>query len=342
TAEEFDNLTLKVADILGLEATVDADDATESDGPSYGVSEAVEAASQDLPQPLIAYIEDAARDLGAECFRLADVVLNYSREEIDAIAREVFQKALSNLAEVIDQLGVDVVLLTGRPSRLPAVRAVLEEMLVVPPHRLISMHNYKAGRWYPFRDPLTQRVGDPKSTVAVGGMLIALSESRMPNFKVATKAFRMRSTARFIGEMDSSEQIMDERLLFSNVDLDDRKSESEMVATLKMYTPVYIGSRQLPMERWTTTPLFRMDFANNSAQSRAPLSVSLERTEFEGDTDQMTSDTALRREAMREAVSIVEVEDNEGTGMKTSEVQLLLQTLGFEDEYWIDTGLFRL
>lgn len=342
TAEEFDSLTLNVADILGLDGTVGSEESTQSDSPSYGVAEAVEAASQDLPESLISYIEDAASDLGAARFRLADVVLNYSREEIDAIAREVFQKALSNLAEVIDQLGVDVVLLTGRPSRLPAVRAVLEEMLVVSPHRLISMHSYKAGRWYPFRDPLTQRIGDPKSTVAVGGMLIALSESRMPNFKVATKAFRMRSTARFIGEMDSSGQIMNDRLLFSNVDLDNRKPDSELMATLKMYTPIYIGSRQLPMERWTTTPLFRMDFGNTSAQARAPLNVSLERTEFEGDTDGMTSDIELRREAMREAVSIVEVEDSEGTGMKVAEVQLRLQTLGFEDEYWIDTGLFRL
>ena len=114
------------------------------------------------------------------------------------------------------------------------------------------------------------------------------------------------------------------------------------MAALKMYTPIYIGSRQLPMERWTTTPLYRMDFGNSSAQARAPLNVSLERTEFDDDTDTMTSDTALRREAMREAISIDEVEDSEGTGMKTTEVQLRLQTLGFEDEYWIDTGLFRL
>lgn len=322
TADEFEPLTLPVCDVLPLTA----------DGESDG----------QVPETLVAYIEDAARDLGADGFTLAGVELTFSREDVDAIAREVFQKALSNLAEVIAHLGVDVVLLTGRPSRLPAVRAILEEMLVVPPHRLVSMHDYKTGRWYPFRDPVTQRIGDPKSTVAVGGMLIALSESRIPNFKVLTSAFRMQSTARYIGEMDSSGQIMADRVLFADVDLDARKSESDLVGQISMYTPVYLGSRQLPLERWTTTPLYRLDFATQSAQSRAPLTVTFERTEFDGDPDRETSEIALRREAMREAFVVTELEDAEGTGMKKSEVELRLHTLGFEDEYWIDTGLFRL
>ncbi len=163
-----------------------------------------------------------------------------------------------------------MVLLTGRPSRLPAVRSVFEEMMAVPPHRLVSMHAYKTGRWYPFRDPVSQRIGDPKSTVAVGGMLIALSESRIPNFKVDTRAFRMQSTARYIGEMDSSGQITNDRVLFSNVDLDERKSPADMIATLTMYTPIYLGSRQLPLERWTTTPLYRLE--RRWRRSRSPSS----------------------------------------------------------------------
>jgi len=269
------------------------------------------------------------------------VTLHYTREDLDAADRDEFQQVLSNMAEVIDHLGVDVVLLTGRPSRLPAIRSIVEEMLVVPPHRLVCMHDYKTGRWYPFRDPVTQRVGDPKSTVAVGGMLIALSESRIPNFKVTTSAFRMRSTARFIGEMDSSGQITDDRLLFADVDLDSRQAQAGQTATLTMYAPVYLGARQLPLERWATVPLYRLDFATPAAEARAPLRVTFERAEYDDDPDRETSDTVLAREAMREAFAITDVEDNEGMG-KPGEVRLRLHTLGFEDEYWIDTGLFRL
>ena len=329
TADEFAPLTVKLRDVLPLGSETD-------DEPAAGEAE------NTIPDALVAYVQEAAEAVGAEGFHLAGVELTYSREDVDAAAREVFQQVLSNMAEVIHHLGVDVVLLTGRPSRLPAVRSILEEMMAVPPHRLISMHAYKAGRWYPFRDPVTQRIGDPKSTVAVGGMLIALSEARIPNFKVMTSAFRMQSTARHIGEMDTSGQITDDRVLFSDVDLDARKSENDMLATITMYTPVYLGARQLPLERWTTTPLYRLDFATPAAEARAPLRVTFERAEFDDDPDNETSETALRREAMREAFTVTEVEDSEGTAMKTGEVKLRLQTLGFDDEYWIDTGLFRL
>lgn len=321
TAGDGAQLTVHAADILPL--------APDEEGKSG------------LPPALIAYIEDAVRDLGAD-FTLADLELSFLREEVDAAAREVFQQALSNMGEVIHHLGVDVVLLTGRPSRLPAVRSIVEEMMVVPPHRLISMHSYKTGRWYPFRDPVTQRIGDPKSTVAVGGMLIALAEARIPNFKVTTRAFRMQSTARYIGEMDSTGQITDARLLFSDLDLDARPQASDLEAVTTMYAPMYLGARQLPLERWTTMPLYRLDFATPAAETRAPLRVTFERAEFDEDPDNETSETVLRREAMREAFSITEVEDAEGTAMKTGEVKLRLHTLGFEDEYWIDTGLFRL
>jgi hypothetical protein len=327
-SDEFESIDLAAAGVLSL------------DLPDEGAS-AEEWEEYTSPE-ILQYLEKAASECGAPGWRLAEMTLSTSREDVDAISREVFQKVLSNMCEVIDHLGCDIVLLTGRPSRLPAVRSIVEEMMVVPPHRLISMHRYKTGRWYPFRDPVTQRIGDPKSTVAVGGMLIALSESRIPNFKVTTEAFQMRSTARFIGEMDRNGQILRERVLFSDIDLDKKGRAGDQTATLKMFSPVHIGSRQLDLERWTTTPLFRLDFANSGAQARpSPIEVTLEKDEGDDD-DQTTSVAKLRRESLREAFKIVELLDGEGDEMKPSDVSLKLQTLGFEDDYWIDTGVYRI
>lgn len=220
------------------------------------------------------------------------------------------------------------------------MRSIVEEMLVVPPHRLISMHTYKTGRWYPFRDPISQKIGDPKSTVAVGGMLIALSENRIPNFKVFTGAFQMRSTARFIGEMDSNGQIVADKVLFS--DQDTGQPGGGDTAVVDVFSPVHIGSRQLPLERWTTTPLYRLDFANTNPHARpAPIKVELIRTEFDDDDEKQDSEAKLRREAMQEAFEISEVSDGEGDAMKRSDMVLTLQTLGFEDDYWLDAGVFR-
>jgi hypothetical protein len=329
-SEEFDRFDLSPADILGLD--VPDEEAADEDRLDY------------TPPEILQYIERAAQECGAENWRLADIILSTSREDVDAISREVFQKVLSNMCEVIDHLGCDIVLLTGRPSRLPAVRSIVEEMMVVPPHRLISMHRYKTGRWYPFRDPVTQRIGDPKSTVAVGGMLIALSESRIPNFKVTTEAFQMRSTARFIGEMDRNGQILRERVLFSDIDLDRKGKSGDQTATLKFFSPVHIGARQLDLERWTTTPLFRLDFAdiNKGAQKRpTPFQVTLEKDDSD-DGDGQDTVSNLRRESLREAFRIAEIVDADGDEMKVSELSLKLQTLGFDDDYWIDTGVYRI
>ncbi len=364
-AAEFDRFDLSVGDTLGLPRR-DAD----QDGPEDGETAQGEApangqvngqangqasaqaghaaalqpgdgdtAVSPISPEVLAYVEQAAHDIGARDWSLADVVIATSRLDVDAIAREVFQKVLGNMAEVIDHLGVDVVLLTGRPSRLPAVRAIVEEMLVVPPHRLVSMHRYRTGRWYPFRDPISQRIGDPKSTVAVGGMLMALARNRITNFKVTTSAFQMKSTARFVGEMDTNGQIRDERLMFSDLDLDAKGGAQE--AVVSMFAPMHIGSRQLPFERWTTTPLFRLDFATAEAQNRpTPIRVTFEKADFDDGEDD-SAETKLRREALREAFEITFVEDAVHDQMHNSEVVLKLQTLGFDDEYWLDTGVFN-
>lgn len=329
TAAEFDRFELSVAQTLGLPAPVEEDDTEPASArPEPRVSDEI-----------LSYIEGAAHDVGAQDWRFAEMSLTTSREDVDAIAREVFQKVLGNMAEVIDHLGVDVVLLTGRPSRLPAVRSIVEEMLIVPPNRLISMHKYKTGRWYPFRDPITQRIGDPKSTVAVGGMLIALSENRIPNFKVSTAAFQMKSTARFVGEMDNNGQILDERLMFSDLDLDSKGGGQE--ATVNMFSPVHIGLRQLPFERWTTTPLYRLDYVNPSVAKRpSPIRVTFEKADYDDGEGEGVEDK-LRREANREAFSPTQVEDGQGDAMRPTDVVLKLHTLGFDDEYWIDTGVFQ-
>ncbi|WP_138469530.1 virulence factor SrfB [Poseidonocella sp. HB161398] len=332
TLEEFERIDIHAGEVLGQ--------VPDEEGAQ---------AAEPLPAELLSYVEEAAADLGATGWRLAEMRLSTTREDVDAISREVFQNVLGNMCEVLDHVGADVVLLTGRPSRLPAVRSVVEELLVVPPHRLVSMHRYRAGRWYPFRDPVTQRIGDPKSTVAVGGMLIALAESRIANFRVMTEAFQMRSTARYIGEMNRNGQIPDDRILFSNIDLDESATRSGDIAKIRMFSPVHIGARQLPLERWTTTPLYRLDFVNAQiAAEETPLTVELEKVDAEDevDPDDKPSDIVrktLLRETQLEQFKPVFVEGRSGTTYKpAAAVVLKLQTLGFEDDYWLETGTFRI
>ncbi len=331
TAGKFDAMQISVAAVLGLTAPPDGETGVGQTGAS--------PAEMSPPRSVLNHLEEPARARAALVFRLADTVLSCDRAKVEAIARETFQKVVGNMAEARDHLGVDVILLTGRPSRLPVARAIMQEMLVVPPARLISMHAFRTGCWYPFRDPVSQRIGDPKSTVAVGGMLIALLDLAIPNFKVPSAAFKMRSTANYFGQMNSSGQIPADRVLFHGAELD---KAGVMTAELRRFAPVYLGARQLPLDRWTTMPLYRLDFTNAAAQRYPlPLILTLEKADFEGDPGDTRPDATLRREAAREAVRIDEITDANGDGVRADQVQFRLHTLGSEDDYWIDTGLFK-
>ena len=78
----------------------------------------------------------------------------------------------------------DLLLLSGRPSRLPAVRDCLREAAILPPHRIVPLHLYRVGQWYPFRD-YQATIADPKTTACVGAMLCLLGED---NCRTSTSA----------------------------------------------------------------------------------------------------------------------------------------------------------
>lgn len=330
TADEQDEIDIVVADVLGMRDLPMPSEADEDTPPRSVV---------DLPGRLLDYLEEPIRQSCGIAWGLGDAVLRLTRADVDAVVRDVLGQAVDNMSEIIGHFGCDVVLLTGRPSRLPAVRALVEEAMVVSPDRVISMHNYRAGAWYPYRDAVTDRIADPKSTVAVGGMLIALASSRIPNFRVDTGALHMRSIARYIGEMETNGIIPKSRVIFSDVDLD--RSVAAMESTIQLYNPIYIGSRQLPLERWTTTPLYLLDFETEQARARpVPLNVRLEREDVYEDQAE-TAAELLRKESAQEAFRVAEVTDADGISMKRTEIKLTLNTLGPQSDYWLDTGVIR-
>ena len=83
-------------------------------------------------------------------------------------------RVIESLCEIVYLHDCDMLLLTGRPSRLPGVQALVRALLPLPPDRIIGMHGYKTGTWYPFNRQ--GRIDDPKTTAAVGAMLCVLGQ----------------------------------------------------------------------------------------------------------------------------------------------------------------------
>ena len=280
---------------------------------------------------IIDYLERKAQEQGADGFRLKDVQFTVNFDALGQEVQNVMRATLFDLCEVVYSLDCDILLISGRPSRLPAIQDAILALMPVPPNRIVRMHHYRVGHWYPFSDSLA-RIDDPKTTAVVGGMLCALSEGQIEGFLLRSSYFTLKSTARFIGEMEISGQVKGERVLFSDIDLDQRAT-ADQTASMRFYAPSFIGFRQLPVERWTATPLYYLELSNpqSAAQLRLPLTVMLERAEVD------ESD-----EARKEDFKIVEVEDADGEARPKSLVQLRLQTLKSEAGYWLDTGIMSL
>ena len=275
------------------------------------------------------YLETAAENAGARDFRMQDVVVAADTRRIEPIVISVLGPMLADLCEVVWCYDCDVLLLSGRPSRLRAVTDIVLAKTPVPPHRVIGMHRYRVGDKYPFRDA-ANRIDDPKTTAAVGAALSVLAEGRLRNFTLRTRALTMRSTARIIGRMDNNGQIRAANELLTNLDLDGPPAQ-DVTFTVQFQNTTQIGFRQLPIERWAATPLYLMEFTNpeNAQSFDLPLRVKVRRQE---------ADTENEDPALRETFRVEEIEDASGDRQPERVVRLRLQTIDDQDGYWRDTG----
>lgn len=275
------------------------------------------------------WLQEHAERAGGRAVRLEAAEVAADTGRIEAAIRSVLGPVLADLCEVVWAYDCDVLLLSGRPSRLRAVGDMVLAKAPVAPHRIVGMHRYRVGEKYPFRDA-ANRIDDPKTTAAVGAALCVQAEAgRLRNFMLRTAGLRMRSTARFIGRMDQGGQIRDRNVLLPEVDLDG-PPQDELEFKLSFQAATQIGFRQLPLERWTATPLYMMEFANpdTAARMALPLRVTVARR-TSGDAED---------EAGRELFAVTEVEDAHGSRLLDRDVVLRLQTMEDGDGYWRDTG----
>ncbi len=288
----------------------------------------------------MSYLARLAREAGAEGEVVMAAELVATATQVDKLIASTFGPVLSNLCEAVWHLGCDVLLLSGRPSRLTAVADLVAARMPVPPHRIVRMHHYRVSEAYPFRDG-SNRIEDPKTTAAVGAMLSLQAEARLRNFHLRSRAFGMKSTARYIGRLDQSGQLRDSAVLLRDIDLDRAKGRDvEFVTPLAAAT--ILGFRQLPIERWTAQPLYALELADPAAAARLalPLRVTARRQD-----DQFAAEAEADADGLvREMFAVEQVVDAEGeeppAGART--VTMRLQTMDRREGYWRDTGNLEL
>jgi len=281
------------------------------------------------------YLKQGLADFRGSQFELQSMEFNIDLNLVDNTVKRTIGGVLSDLCELINHYSCDYTLLSGRPSMMPGVRDSVISKLPIPADRIISMHDYKVGSWYPYRD-LKARLSDPKTTAAVGAMVCALSNGYLVGFSLRSDAFTLSSTAKYIGQMDDTGQIKNKNLYFSDINLELARvsagniNVSEYVSTDILFSgPMFIGFRQMNVERWPGTLIYRVDFNDreNVAKMQLPLKITLGLIPEEEDKDCKLFD-------------IDTIEDAEGNPKPSSLVKFRLQTLRSDSGYWMDTGVF--
>ncbi len=262
-----------------------------------------------------------------------DLDLTFRTADVEKIVLDLFETVVSNLAEIVYAYDCDDMLLSGRPSRMPAIRNLLLRYLPIAPHRLCAMHDYVVGDWYPIKS-LDRRVEDPKTTVSVGAMVCALSLESLEGFHIRTEELNMRSTVRHIGVIHK-DTISDKSVLFTDVDLDDEdEGDMDQEAEYQYSAPVRIGFRQMKHSRWQATPYYEISFksdtvSGNDTHPNYPFNITLK----------------IKRpsEKSPNSLSILSAYNASGKNVKNMlDIRLhTLSSLGKKaDKHWLDNGIF--
>lgn len=287
-------------------------------------------------EELLGYVNAAVAKAGLPNFKVEDMEFEVSLPAIDLTVRSVFIDMLRALGEIVHRYRCDVLILSGRTSRLPAVRALIEESAALPTHRVIALHQFRVGEWYPFRDDRST-VGDPKTTAAVGAMICLLGDGMLQNFNFQSNQLRPRSTAKYFGKVGQDSRLLKEDEFYDNLDLDNVEYELPEDSSFEFRGPMPLGFRQLPVAWWPASRLYFIDYATPDdarvVNPWTPVKVKLTRRGGTA-TNKITEERYIDNPNLR----IKEAKDRRDSSVSTKLV-LRLQTLDQPQGYWLDTGI---
>lgn len=285
---------------------------------------------------VIHFFEEAARSEGARDFSFDQTAFDFDFVGLGTTIEAVINPILSLMCEVIHRFDCDLLLMSGRPSRLPIVRDLVLRSLPISPHRIIFMHEYRVGSWYKFRSRLGT-IEDPKTTVVMGALLCALAAGKKAtDFALNTESLiTTASTANYIGPISRDGIIRDGHVVLAR-----KAGVLPTVSTpLEFNASMFLGFRQLPLERWPGTPLFFLDISDYTASDghwAMPWRITFRREDHAGDG------SFAQIAAANEELAIDQIFDCHGQEMGHDRVLLRMQTLRNPDGYWLDTGKVRL
>ncbi|MIP18789.1 hypothetical protein ZH60_09930, partial [Salmonella enterica subsp. enterica] len=240
---------------------------------------------------------------------------------------------LHAVCEAISHYHCDILLVTGRPTCLPGVQALIRHLQPVPVNRIVWMDKYQVHEWYPFSQQ--GRIGNPKSTAAVGAMLCSLALNlRLPRFNFKAADIGAYSTVRYLGVLDNTvNTLRDENIWYHEIDLDKPGATLDARLHFPLRGNVTLGFRQLANSRWPATPLYCLSI--NSAELAKTIAG-------DGVLNVRLKLRDSSKDSAPESFILSDAWLQDGTPVAADALTLKLNTLADRrhsgSHYWIDSG----
>lgn len=237
------------------------------------------------------------------------------------------------VCEAISHYACDVLLVTGRPGCLPGVQALIRHLQPVPVNRMVWLDKYRVHEWYPFNQQ--GRIGNPKSTAAVGAMLCSLAlDLRLPRFNFKAADIGAYSTVRYLGVLDNVvNTLREENVWYEDIDLDKPGAKLDARLHFPLRGNVTLGFRQLANARWPATPLYTLSI--NSPELAKAIAG-------DGVLNVRLALTGGSKALGPEAFTLSEAWLQDGTPIAADALTFKLNTLADRrhsgSHYWIDSG----
>lgn len=271
----------------------------------------------------------------------------YNSKTVADTVRAEFEPLIKKVATIMHSFGCDIILLSGRPASLAPIREIFLKYYPVSPNRLIVLNNYYVGDWYPFCEN-TGYIRNAKTIVAMGGVIACYATvlSRMDKFALDLSKLNKNlvSTVNYIGAQDG--------YVSANYIITPDNNHGDIVMTS---LPTMLNVRQLEMVSYPARTLYRIDFNRHKIADRIRKNAY-----FDGGIPPTTGRVdVLVKEAVdsmrirmpfkatiekddqdKEDLYITNIVDNAGNDIADSNIEIHIQSLGTNEQYWLDTGEF--
>ena len=271
----------------------------------------------------------------------------FNKEAVSEVVLKEFEPLLKKVATIMYSFACDVVLLSGRPASLPAIRDIFLKYYSVSPNRLIVLNDYYVGDWYPFGEN-TGYIKNAKTVVAMGGVLghYASELSNLNKFIINLDLLKknLKSTVNFIEASREGQPI--EYFITPDQNRGDITVSS---------IPETLNVRQIGMDSYPCRALYSIDFNRHKMadkiRKKAILSdegcptdakvMGLVNEAIDTLKKRMPFKITIERDAEdKENLTISSIADKDGNDVMDGNLEIHIQSLGVDEQYWLDSGAF--